>query len=344
MNKLGIVHHSIYQRHETGPYHPENPARLAALEDVLSGPARGLFVEVGPREATEEEILRIHTPEHFRRVASTAGRPHAMLDPDTQTSPLSFEAALMAGGGVIRLVEEALAGRIQAGLALVRPPGHHAEAERAMGFCLFNNVALAAAHALAEEGLERVLIVDWDLHHGNGTQHSFEEDPRVLYFSTHQYPFYPGTGAAREVGRGRGRGTTVNVPLSQGHGDEEFVQIFERILKPVARAYQPGLILVSAGFDTHFNDPLGSQKVTPKGYAAMTRWLQELAGAKIPLVFALEGGYNIQGQADSILAMIEQLSGRPVLRPGELRDDPDREDIAAVAEVKKVQAEFWPGL
>ncbi len=344
MGRLGIVHHNIYRDHDPGPYHPENPARLAALEDVLAGPARGLYLEVEPVAAREEDILRVHTPGHFQRVAATAGRDHAMLDPDTQTSPRSFEAAMMAAGGLIELVKKALAGEIEAGLALVRPPGHHAEADRSMGFCLFNNVAVAAARALEEEGLERVLIVDWDLHHGNGTQHSFEEDPRVLYFSTHQYPFYPGTGAAREVGRGRGRGMTVNVPLSMGHGDEEFVQIFERVLRPLARAYEPRLILVSAGFDTHFNDPLGSQKVTPKGYAAMTRSLQELAAGSIPLVFTLEGGYNIQGQADSILAVMEQLAGKQVLGPGELRDDPDQGDIPAVVEVKEAQAGLWPGL
>ncbi len=344
MARLGIVHHRLYQDHDPGPYHPESPKRLAALEDILSGPARGLFEEVEPVPAREADILRVHTPDHLKRVAATAGRSHTMLDPDTQTSPLSFEAAMLAAGGVIELVRSALAGEIQAGLALVRPPGHHAEAERSMGFCLFNNVAVAAAYALAEQGLDRVLIVDWDLHHGNGTQHTFEEDNRVLYFSTHQYPYYPGTGAAREVGQGKGRGLTVNVPLSSGHGDEEYVQIFERILKPLAREYKPGLILISAGFDTHFNDPLGSQKVTPKGYAAMTRALQELAAGKVPLVFALEGGYNIQGEADSILALMEQLAGRPVLRSGELRDDPKRKDIPAVTEVRQAQADYWPNL
>ena len=335
---------SIYQEHDPGPYHPESPRRLAVLEQVLAGPARGLFEEVEPKPALEEDILRVHTADHFKRVAATAGRGHTMLDPDTQTSPLSFEAAMMAAGGLTKLVKTALAREIKAGLALVRPPGHHAEAGRSMGFCLFNNVAVAAAYALVKEGLERILIVDWDLHHGNGTQHTFEHEDRILYFSTHQYPFYPGTGAAEETGSGRGRGFTVNVPLGGGHGDREFVHIFERILKPVALAYDPQLILVSAGFDTHFNDPLGSQRVGPKGYAAMTRLLQELAGGKVPLVFTLEGGYNIQGQADSILAMMEQLNGRPVLGGDELRDDPGREDIPAAARARRVHAGRWPGL
>ena len=349
MAQLGIVHHSIYQDHDPGLYHPESPRRLAVLEDVLAGPAKGLYKEIEPQPAGEEDILRIHAPEHFNRVAATAGQNHTMLDPDTQTSPLSFEAAMMAAGGLIRLVESALAGEIESGLALVRPPGHHAEAGRSMGFCLFNNVAVAAAWALARGGLERVLIADWDLHHGNGTQHSFEREDRVLYFSTHQYPFYPGTGGVEEVGSGRGRGMTVNVPLNAGHGDEEFVQIFERILaNPVAREFRPGLILVSAGFDTHIKDPLGSQKVTPKGYAAMTRSAPGVGrrDQDSPGFCTLEGGYNIQGQADSVLAHDpNNLNGRPVLDPGELRDDPARADISAVAAGdRKTQAGFWPGL
>ena len=344
MTPLGLVHHPIFQEHDPGPYHPESPRRLAVLDEVLDGPAKGLYQKVEPVSAREEDILRVHTREHYKRVAATAGRSQAMLDPDTQTSPRSFEAALMAAGGLIELVKGALAGNFRAGLALVRPPGHHAEAGRSMGFCLFNNVAVAAAYALAERGLERILIVDWDLHHGNGTQHTFEGEDRVLYFSTHQYPFYPGTGAVEEVGSGRGRGLTVNVPLGPGHGDQEFVHIFERILKPVALEYDPRLVLVSAGFDTHFNDPLGSQRVGPKGYAAMTRLLQELAGEKVPLVFTLEGGYNIQGEANSILALVEQLNGRPVLQPDELRDDPGREDILAVAAARRVQADYWRNL
>ena len=215
-----------------------------------------------------------------------------------------------------------------------------------MGFCLFNNVAVAAREALTKHRLDRVLIVDFDVHHGNATQDTFYHDPAVLYFSTHQYPFYPGTGQASEIGSGPGEGYTVNVPLSHGHGDEEFVQIFSRILLPVAREYRPGLILVSAGFDIHFNDLLGSQAVTPEGFAALARLLDELAGELCEgrLIFTLEGGYNVQGQADSVLAMLRQLAGSGELGPEQLRDDPARSDIEAVKTVKKIQSRYWPGM
>jgi len=346
MSRLGVVHHPIYQEHDPGAYHPETPRRLAALEEILAGPAKGLFQEIEPRPATEEEITWVHTPEHFARIAATAGKRATSLDPDTRTSPLSFQAALWAVGGLFSLIDSCFAGRIEVGLGLVRPPGHHAERNRALGFCLFNNVAIAAEYGLRKLGLERILIVDFDLHHGNGTQHAFEQDSRVLYFSTHQYPFYPGTGSLEEVGFGQGEGYTINVPLSYGHGDEEFVQIYSRLLAPVAGAFKPELILVSAGFDIHYDDLLGSQSVSPKGFAALARLLDELAGQFCPgrLVFTLEGGYSVNGQANSILAMIEQLSGSGGLRPDELQDDPAKPDILAVKAVKKVQSRYWPSL
>ncbi len=346
MSRLGIVHHPIYQEHDAGSFHPESPRRLKAIEDELAGELKGLFEDIEPRQATAEEITWVHHPEYFELIASTAGRGHTMLDGDTSTSPRSFEAALMAAGGLLNLVQAAFEGRIEAGWALVRPPGHHAEANRAMGFCLFNNVAVAACYGLERLGLKRILIADWDLHHGNGTQHSFEAEDRVLYFSTHQYPYYPGSGHVREVGRGRGEGFTVNVPISYGHGDEEFVQIFSRVLGPVAASYQPELILVSAGFDTLAGDPLGAQSMTPRGYAALARFLDELAGRLCPgrLIFTLEGGYDIKGQAQSVAAVIKELAGVGFLAPDELRDDESQSDIAAVAEVKKVHGRYWPCL
>lgn len=344
MSRLGVVHHPLYQEHDPGPFHPESPRRLLTLEEVLAGPAAGLFTEIEPRPATREEVCRVHRINHFDRMAATAGAPRTMIDPDTQTSARSFEAALLAAGGLLELVKAAITGRIDSGLALVRPPGHHAEANRSMGFCLFNNVAVAAEYALADLGVERVLILDWDLHHGNGTQHSFEAEKRVLYFSTHQYPFYPGTGAATETGRGEGQGFTINVPLGPGHGDAEFVQIFERILVPVAKEYSPELILVSAGFDIHHRDPLGGQKVTALGFAAMARLLSELAKETGPLVLTLEGGYSVQGQARGVLRIMEELAGQSPLARDQLRDDPARPDIAALAEVRRAQRDLWPVL
>ena len=253
--------------------------------------------EIRPRAATPEELGYIHTPDHIRRVASTAGKKMTSLDPDTQTSPLSFEAAVYGAGGLFSLIDALMDRQIRNGFALVRPPGHHAEAHRAMGFCLFNNVALGAEYARKTWGLDRVLIIDWDLHHGNGTQHSFWDSRQVLYFSTHQYPYYPGTGGLGEVGGRLASGFTVNVPLKSGALDEDFAQIFERILVPIGRQFEPGLILISAGFDTYYEDPLGAMMVTPKGFARMTRIVKELAEEVCQgrLVLALEGGYHLNG-------------------------------------------------
>ncbi len=345
MARLGIVHHPLFQEHDPGPYHPESPRRLEAIEAMLQSDAKGLFIDVEPRPAQMEEICWVHTPAYASMVEATSGRRGTMLDGDTFCSAKSFEAAMLAAGGVMRLVEEVFAGRIDAGLGLVRPPGHHAEAHRGMGFCLFNNVAVAAEYALRVHGAERVMIVDWDLHHGNGTQHSFEETDRVLYLSTHQSPYYPGTGAHTEVGRGKGEGYTVNLPLSVGHGDEEFVQVFSRVVAPVAKEYKPDLILVSSGYDIYHGDPLGGMDVTPRGFAAMARKLLELAEelCQSRLVFTLEGGYNVSGQAESILAVIRQLSDG-LLGERELRVDPGRPDIPSVAACRKVHSRYWEGL
>jgi len=235
------------------------------------------------------------------------------------------------------------------GFALVRPPGHHAERDRAMGFCLFNNVAIGAHYALKNFPLQRILIVDWDVHHGNGTQNSFYEDPRVLYFSTHRYAFYPGTGAATEVGRGRGEGFTVNIPLSPGAGDPEYGIIFEKILKPVALEYQPQLILVSAGFDTHYNDPLGGMEVTERGFARMTQILMEIAAATAEgkLAFTLEGGYNFAAERRSVKAVIEELSqGLPLDKTDLVEEEkakyPEMEKF--LLQLKGIQKRYWKNL
>src|SRR5262245_4359693 len=231
--------------HEPGRGHPERPDRLRVLLEHL-GDASSL-VHLGARAASEEEIARVHSPDHVAHAAATAGR-RVVLDPDTVTSPGSYEAARLAAGSLLVACEAVLAGEITNGFALVRPPGHHAERDRAMGFCLFNNVALAAAW-LRARGLARVAIIDWDVHHGNGTQHLFEDDPSVLYVSTHQYPYYPGTGAADEVGRGAGAGRTLNLPFPVGFGDAEYARAFAEVIAPVCRQFAPEFLLVSAGFD-----------------------------------------------------------------------------------------------
>ncbi len=344
MGGTGIVRHPLYIEHLRGVSHVESPARLEALYRMLdSADMDGRFAAVEPRPATDEEITRVHSPRYLELVKSTTGYPHAALDPDTHTTPQSYEAAMLAAGGLIELTDAVLDGRLGNGFALIRPPGHHAEADRAMGFCLFNNVAVAATHLLAERGLERVMIVDWDLHHGNATQHSFESEPRVLYASTHQFPYYPGSGSLDEVGRGEAKGYTVNVPLSMGHGDADFHAIFRDIFLPIGRQFKPELIFVSAGFDTYYQDPLGGMEVTGPGYAAMTRQLMGLAdevcGGR--LVLTLEGGYNLEGLRDGVRSVLLELAGDSSLEENFLSTLDGAEPPKIVDRVRKVQAKYW---
>ena len=311
----GIVYDERFLLHRAPYEHPEHPGRLTAIHGRLE--EEGLLARcesVPAREATREELERIHTPAHLRTIAATANRDFAQLDPDTYASGDSYEAALLAAGGLVDLSLAVADGRLANGLALLRPPGHHAEADRAMGFCLFNNVAVAARAIQAVGAAKaapnrRVLIVDWDVHHGNGTQHSFWEDPTVLYFSTHQFPFYPGTGAIDEIGGGAGRGFTVNVPLPAGCGDAEYLAAFDRVLLPVAREFAPDLVLVSAGYDAADGDLLGSMRISPDGYAQLTQRLLGLAGGRV--VLALEGGYNLDAIARSAEASLRALLGEP---------------------------------
>ena len=276
----------------------------------------------------------------MRAIAEAARAGFRQLDPDTYTSPGSALAARLAAGGVVDLAAGVAAGRLSNGFAIVRPPGHHAEADRAMGFCLFNNVAVAARALQAAGAARNVLIVDWDLHHGNGTQHAFREDPTVLYFSTHQFPFYPGTGGIDEIGGGEGRGFTVNVPLPGGMGDAEYVAAFDGILRPIAESFDPEIVLVSAGFDAAAGDPLGSMRVSPEGYAALTRRLLEFAGGRV--VLALEGGYNLDAIARSASACVKTLLGAEETEPD--FGEPGRLATAVLDAVKSVQKEFWAGL
>jgi acetoin utilization deacetylase AcuC-like enzyme len=298
-----------YLAHIAGPMHPESPSRLRAITSLLDrAPIRNVE-QAAPREATDAELLAVHDAAHVAHVRSLAGHD-AQLDPDTSMSPGSATAALLAAGAVTQLALDVLSGTVSNGFALVRPPGHHAEAGHAMGFCLFNNVAVAA-EAARRAGAQRVLIVDWDVHHGNGTQRTFWARRDVLFCSSHQFPFYPGSGAPDEVGEGEGRGYTVNVALPQGQGDADYGALFNDVFLPVAQRFRPDLVLVSAGFDAHRADPLGGMNVTERGFAAMCSAVKSLADEVCDgkLVLALEGGYDLDGLAQSAHACLEVLAG-----------------------------------
>ncbi|MBA7641136.1 Histone deacetylase-like amidohydrolase [subsurface metagenome] len=309
--KVGFVYDPIYLQHDTGQ-HVENASRLEAIISHLEQTRliRQLTL-VKPRAATIEELTLVHSEQHVSHIQEMVQKGGGWLDPDTVVSASSYQAAIYAAGGVIEAGEMVMQGGVDSAFALVRPPGHHATANRAMGFCLFNNVAITAEYVLSRYNLERIAIIDFDVHHGNGTQEIFYDNPRVLYLSTHQYPFYPGTGALDETGRGEGKGTTVNIPLPAGCGDNEYLPVFEQIVGPVIRRFDPQLILVSAGYDLHWADELAMMQVTTTGFAQMVKIIRGLADELCSgrLVFTLEGGYNLAALATSVKATFDVLLG-----------------------------------
>jgi len=352
-----LISSSRFVNHLTPPGHPESPER-AEIFDGVAERARLRGVEVvEPSEAPDEALLRIHTRTHVEAIAATAGKA-SMIDPDTFTSPETAPLAKLAAGAAIQAVDHCLAGwrvlpndrRSTAtgsakALALVRPPGHHAEADRAMGFCFFNNIAIAAAHARAR-GVDRVAIVDYDVHHGNGTQRSFYDDPNVLFVSTHQYPFYPGTGAATEIGSGAGVGFTVNVPIEGGATDGDYQREFDAIVTPVLRTFRPNLLLVSAGFDAHERDPLAQMRVTTAGFEWMTTRLRDLADELCDgrLALITEGGYDLRALAESLDAICGVLEGTTLDKGGDALRPPTGRGDRAIAAVRAAQAANWAGL
>jgi len=305
------VYDPIYLEHKIYG-HPESPERLLTTMRALEeAGVRAKLTRIEASPLAMEHLEAVHDGAYIEQVRRMAESGGGHLDLDTYLSPCSYEAALMAAGGLVCAVDAVLEGKADNAFALVRPPGHHALPNRGMGFCLFNNVAIAARYALDQHGLDRVLIADFDVHHGNGTQEVFYHDSRVLYFSTHQYPHYPGTGYWREIGEGEGEGYTVNVPLPAGVGDEGYERIFGEILRPLAERYRPQLILVSAGYDAHWADPLAAMRLSITGYAQLARALRSLADELCQgrLVFTLEGGYNLEVLSHSILATFRVLLG-----------------------------------
>ncbi len=315
MRKTAIYRDDLFLEHKPGFSHPESPDRLRVIyKELDKEQVAGHFLYPQFAPASTEILELNHSAALIKRVAETRGKDHDYLDADTQTSARSHEAACLAAGALIDGITRVEQGEIDNAFCLVRPPGHHAERDRSMGFCLYNNVAVAARWAMQELGMQRVMIIDWDLHHGNGTQKSFYDTDKVLYLSSHQYPYYPGTGALPEIGRDAGAGHTVNIPLPGGEGDMEFVRIYNELVKPIIRAHQPELILISCGFDIYDGDPLGAMRMTPAGFAWMTRTLVEVAEevCKGRLLVTLEGGYNMDAMRDGTLAVLAELCGKKI--------------------------------
>lgn len=316
MTSLAIIRDERYLDHQPGDFHPESPERLRIIHGLLDREFKDLPC-IAPRLATENELALVHDPFYIQRIADTDGKAFTQLDPDTGCSSRSYQIARLAAGGLLEAIDGMLAPSDPAlrtphsAFAFVRPPGHHAERDRAMGFCLFNNVAVAAEYALEKHGVQRVLIVDWDLHHGNGTQHSFYGRRDVLYFSSHQYPHYPGSGGFDEVGSGKGEGFTVNAPFPAGFGDEEYLAVYSRILKPIALEYRPELVLVSAGFDPYVKDPLGGMNVTGNGFGNLATIVREIADATCggKVLLTLEGGYNPEGLTEGVRSVLQAMTG-----------------------------------
>ncbi|MFN8534110.1 MAG: histone deacetylase [Dehalococcoidia bacterium] len=329
MSTVGFVDDPIFDNHHTGQ-HPENAGRLAAIRGaILSSDVRQSLARLTFAPASDDDLALAHTPQHVARIRQIADRGGAWIDGDTVVTEASFDVAAHAAGAAIRTVDAVLTGEYSAALAIVRPPGHHATPNRAMGFCLFNNVAVAALVARERFNIERTLIVDFDVHHGNGTQDIFYHDPAVFYFSTHQWPLFPGTGRVEEIGEAEGRGTNANVPLPPHSGNDAHRFVFDRVLFPLARRYAPQLVIVSAGYDAYWADPLASQRLTIEGFAQLVQACRAISDEYCPgrLAFTLEGGYNPKGLGAGVVATLAELAGRSEviepIPPPDLRGEPD---------------------
>ena len=363
MPSLAIIKDDRYLEHDPGTGHPESPNRLRVIHDLVGKEFSSLPL-IAPRLAGESELALIHDPSYIRKVAETEGKVHAQFDPDTGLSARSYEVARLAVGGLLEAVDSMfdashsafrtpLHSRLstrnrwvqapQSVFAFVRPPGHHAEPSRGMGFCLFNNVAIAAQYAKKRHGLKRILIVDWDLHHGNGTQRAFYDDPAVLFFSSHQYPYYPGSGGVDEVGSGRGEGFTVNAPFPVRFGDAGYIHVYSTVLKPIALEYRPELVLVSAGFDPFVRDPLGGMEVTGDGFGALAGIVRDIADESCPgrILLSLEGGYNPEGLRSGVRAVIDTLLGKSAPRPGKTASRAEEQVARRIIDVQK---QYWKSL
>ncbi len=339
MPKVILFRDPACLQHDTGHGHPECADRIRAIDAGLhdSG-VEEQVTSLAPEDATRDDLCRVHRPDYVDHILALRGR-HLALDADTHVSPGSTQAALLAAGAAIGAVDVVLDAPGRIAFSLMRPPGHHAEADRAMGFCLFNNAAVAAAYALAQKGLKRVLIFDPDVHHGNGTQHIFEERQDVFYISIHQYPFYPGTGSLEETGKEAGKGFTANAPLPPGLGDAEYLHLTQHLVLPLIDAYRPELVLVSAGFDAHAEDPLAQMEITDAGFLGMFGALgAHLESARIPYLFILEGGYSLPVLGRVVPALIQNLASGTF--PRESPGEPHEAAVRAVKTLRPKEFHF----
>jgi acetoin utilization deacetylase AcuC-like enzyme len=332
--------HPSSLQHDTGP-HPEQPARITAIREELEARDWLGFVPVNSPPVSRSALGAVHPGRHVESIEAVAARGGGHLDFDTVMSAGSFDAALHAAGGAVRLAEMLVGGEAPTGFSAHRPPGHHASQARAMGFCLFNNIAVAAQYALDALGLSRVLILDWDVHHGNGTSDIFYASDAVLFVSIHQSPLYPGTGAAAEVGSGAGRGFTVNLPVPAGSGDRDYRSLVSHVVVPLARAFEPQLVLLSAGYDAHIDDPLADCRVTDEGFAAMTALMRDAClelGVRLGAV--LEGGYSLSALGRGVAHTMAALGG-----DRSSNGDSSPVDLTPLASAAATRvAELWPAL
>jgi acetoin utilization deacetylase AcuC-like enzyme len=339
-----LIAHPEFRRHITSPGHPERPQRLEAIEALIRRtPLQDACAHLAPEPVDDDVLAAVHTRAYIERVREVTAAGGGYLDPDTPVGPASYAVARRAAGGAVQAVD-AVVGRAGAtAMALLRPPGHHAGAGEGRGFCVFNNAACAARRARDQHGLDRVLIVDWDVHHGNGTQEIFYRDPTVVFCSLHQEAWYPGTGALEEIGDGPGEGTTINIPLPAGMGDGGYRHLFEEVILPLLRAVAPPLILISAGFDAHHADPLGGMAMTARGFGQLARLVRDAAGPT-PIVALLEGGYDLDGLAYSVAATLEGLTGidaRVAERAEAVREAPFAVASARARMVRRIVGAHW---
>lgn len=339
-----LIGHPEYRRHLTAPGHPERPERLRAIESLLRRTPLWDAVDHPEPEPVDDEVLaRVHTRAYIKLLRETAASGGGYLDPDTPVSPASYAVARRAAGGAVLAVDTTMGREGAVAFALLRPPGHHAGAGEGRGFCLFNNAALAARHALEIHDARRVFVLDWDVHHGNGTQEIFYADPAVVFCSLHQEAWYPGTGALEEIGEGSGEGTKINIPLPAGVGDGGYRHLFEEVVVPLLRAVAPSLIVISAGFDAHHADPLGGMMLTARGFGRLAQLVREAAGIT-PIAALLEGGYDLDGLAHSVVATLEAFTGidAGVAEPPQpVREAPFSVASARARAVRRIAGEYW---